>query len=69
MTRFAGFAVLVVGIFLVIWGANASESASSAVSKFFTGAATNKALYLIVGGAVAVLAGASMAWAPRRKPA
>jgi LPXTG-motif cell wall-anchored protein len=69
MRRFAGFAVFAVGIVLVVWGANASQSASSDISRFFTGAATNKALYLIVGGAVAVIAGASMAFSRRRKQA
>lgn len=50
MQRFAGFAVLVVGIVLIVWGANASQSVSSDISRFFTGAATNKAIYMIVGG-------------------
>ena len=69
MRRFAGLAVLVVGIVLVVWGANASQSVSSDISRFFTGAVTNKAIYLIVGGAVAVIAGASMAFPRRGKPA
>lgn len=69
MRRFAGLAVLVVGIVLVVWGSNASQSASSDISRFFTGAATNKAIYLIVGGAVAVIAGASMAFGRQGKRA
>ena len=68
MQRMAGILVLVVGIVLVVWGANASQSASSDISRFFTGAATNKAIYLIVGGAVAAIAGAAMAF-PRGKRA
>ena len=67
MQRLAGIVVLVVGIILVVYGVNASQSASSEISKFFTGAATNKALYLIVGGAIAVLAGVSMAATASRK--
>jgi len=67
--RFAGFAVLVVGIVLVVWGVNASESAGSEISKFFTGAATNKSIYLLVGGAVALMVGASMAFTGRGKSA
>jgi len=69
MQRFAGISVLVVGIVLVVWGANASESVSSDISRLFTGAVTNKAIYLIVGGTVALLAGASMAFTGRRKSA
>jgi hypothetical protein len=67
--RFAGIAVLVIGILLVVWGANASQSVSSEISKFFTGAATNKAIYMIMGGALAVLVGASLAFTQRGKRA
>jgi drug/metabolite transporter (DMT)-like permease len=69
MRRFVGIAVLVVGIVLIVWGANASQSVSSEISRFFTGAATNKSIYLIVGGTVALLAGASMAFTGRRRSA
>ena len=69
MQRFSGFAVLVVGIVLIVWGANASQSFSSDISRFFTGSATNKAIYLIVGGTVAVIAGASMAFTRRGRRA
>jgi len=67
--RFAGIAVLVVGIVLIVWGANASQSAGSEISKFFTGAATNKSIWLLVGGTVALIAGASMAFTGRSRNA
>src|SRR5258707_943364 len=60
MQKLAGFVVLAVGITLVVWGINASQSISSELSRFFTGAVTNKTIYLIVGGALAVIAGASL---------
>jgi drug/metabolite transporter (DMT)-like permease len=69
MQRFAGIAVLVVGIVLIVWGANASQSVSSDISRLFTGSVTNKAIYLIVGGTVALIAGASMAFTGRGKRA
>ena len=69
MQRFSGIAVVVVGIVLIVWGANASQSVSSEFSKIFTGAATNKSLYLIAGGTVALIAGASMAFTRRRRSA
>lgn len=69
MRNLAGIVVVVVGIILIVWGANASQSVSSDFSRIFTGSVTNKAIYLIVGGAVALVAGASMTWSSRRKRA
>ena len=67
MRNVAGIVVVVVGIVLIVWGANASQSVSSDISRFFTGSVTNKAIYLIVGGTVALIVGASMTWSGRRK--
>jgi len=67
--RFAGIAVLVVGIVLIVLGVNASQSFGSDVSRFFSGAVTNKSIYFLAGGALAVLAGASMAFSGRRRTA
>ena len=67
MQKLAGFVVLAVGIALVVWGVNSSQSVGSDISRFFTGAVTNKSVYLLVGGAVAVLAGASMAFTGRTR--
>ena len=50
-------ALLVVGIVLLVFGVNAYHSASSDVSRFFTGAPTDKALWLLIGGAIASIAG------------
>ncbi|MBF0523183.1 MAG: DUF3185 family protein [Candidatus Omnitrophica bacterium] len=51
--------LLVVGIVLLIFGLSAYHSASSDVSRFFTGAPTNKALWLLIGGAISSIAGFS----------
>jgi len=67
MNRAAGIAVLVVGILLVGWGINASNALSSGITRIFTGSPTNRAIYLMVGGAVLAIVGASMAWNPRRQ--
>ena len=48
---------LVVGVILLVFGFNAYHSASSDVSRFFTGAPTDKALWLLIGGFVAGIAG------------
>ena len=58
MNKAVGLALLVAGVFLLIAGVHASQSFSSDVSRFFTGAATNKAMWLMVGGTAAAFAGA-----------
>ena len=57
MNKSISAALLVVGIFLMIWGVSASESFSSDVSRFFTGSPTNKAMWLLVGGIAAAVVG------------
>ena len=69
MQKFAGIAVLVIGIVLIVWEASASQSLSSDISRLFTGSVTNKAIYLVVGGAVALIAGASIAFTGRPRSA
>jgi uncharacterized membrane protein len=49
--------LLVVGVILLVYGFNAYHSASSDVSRFFTGAPTDKALWLLIGGFVAGIVG------------
>ncbi len=58
MNKGIGLALLVVGIVLIILGASASDSVSSGVSRAFTGAPTNKTLWLLLGGAASAVAGA-----------
>jgi hypothetical protein len=58
MNKVLGLALIAAGIVAVIAGHNASQSFSSDVSRFFTGSATNKAMWLLVGGAAAIMAGA-----------
>ena len=50
-------AFLIVGVILLVFGFNAYHSASSDVSRFFTGAPTDKALWLLIGGVVAGIVG------------
>ena len=50
-------ALLVVGVILLVLGVNAYHSASSDVSRFFTGTPTDKALWLLIGGVIAGIAG------------
>ena len=57
MNRPVSLVLLVIGCVLVIYGISATESFSSDVSRLFTGAPTDRAIWLLVGGAVAALVG------------
>jgi hypothetical protein len=57
MNKGMSVALLVVGVILLVLGLNAYHSASSDVSRFFTGAPTDKSLWLLIGGVVAGIAG------------
>jgi len=57
MSRGLGIALLVVGVILLIFGINASHSVGSDISNLFNGKPTDKAVWLIVGGAAALVLG------------
>jgi hypothetical protein len=67
MNKGIGIALLVVGIVLIVFGFNASDSVSSDVSRTFTGAPTNKTLWMLLGGAAAAIVGAVMIFRPSSK--
>jgi drug/metabolite transporter (DMT)-like permease len=46
-----GLVALVVGVILVVYGINASDSLSSEVKEALEGTPTDKALWLLIGGA------------------
>ncbi len=64
MNKAIGLALLVAGVVLIIYGINASHSVTSHVSQAFTGTPTDKTLWLLVGGSVAAIVGAAMAFIP-----
>lgn len=57
MNRTLSLALLVGGIVLLIYGVSASDSIGSQFSRLFTGAPTDKTLWLLIGGGVAALVG------------
>ena len=57
MNKIASLALLVVGVVLVVIGISATNSFGSDVSRFFTGSPTNKAIWMLIGGAVALIVG------------
>ena len=59
MNKLISLGLIVGGGILIYFGINALESFSSDVSRFFTGTPTDKSVWLLIGGVVAVLAGIS----------
>ncbi|MEX2191328.1 MAG: DUF3185 family protein [Bacteroidota bacterium] len=57
MNKTISLALLAGGILLLIFGVIAYDSSSSDISRFFTGSATDKAIWLLVGGVVATILG------------
>jgi drug/metabolite transporter (DMT)-like permease len=57
MNRFIGIALLVVGVVLIVFGINASESFASDLSRFFTGSPTNRSIWLLIGGVASAALG------------
>jgi len=57
MNKTISLALLIVGIILLISGVAASDSAASGISRFFTGNPTDKTMWLMIGGLVAVVVG------------
>ena len=57
LTKGISVVLLAVGIMLVIWGINASNSFSSDISRFFTGSPTDRTVWLLIGGVVLIIAG------------
>jgi hypothetical protein len=57
MNKAISLALLVGGIVLIIYGISANDSTASGLSRFFTGNPTDKTMWLLIGGIVAVVVG------------
>jgi len=66
MNKSIGIALLVLGIVLIIFGINASNSIGSDFSRFFTGSPTNKSIWLLLGGIGSLIVGGAMSLRPAR---
>lgn len=60
MNKIISVALLVGGVVLIIFGIQATDSFSSDVSRIITGAPTNKAVWMLIGGIVAAIVGLTM---------
>lgn len=58
MNKGIGLALLAIGIALIVFGINASDSFASEVKRFFTGTPTDKSVWLLLGGIAATTIGA-----------
>lgn len=68
MMRIIGFVLLAVGLVLLIFGFNASQSVGEQVVEGVTGRFTNETMMFIIGGVAAMVAGAAMAiWGGDRR--
>src|ERR1700691_2227072 len=57
MPRITSIAILIVGVILLVYGFNASDSVSSSVSRAVSGTPTDKTVWLIALGVIGVIAG------------
>lgn len=57
MNKSVSLALLVIGVLLIAFGINASNSLSSEVSELFTGSPSDRAVWFLVGGAAAAIVG------------
>ncbi len=66
MNKPIGIALLAIGIVLIIFGINSSNSVGSDFSRFFTGSPTNKSIWMLIGGIASVIIGGIMTLRPAR---
>ena len=68
MQSIIGMALLVVGVVLIIFGMQASASVGSRLSELFTGAPSDRTIWLWVAGVAAAIVGVGLLLAGRRRP-
>jgi hypothetical protein len=57
MSKIPSIAFLVVGILLLVYGINASNSVTSSITQSVTGTPTDKSIWLIVLGVIGIVSG------------
>ena len=65
MRMMLGSLTVMLGVFLVIWGLDASDSLYSQVSRLVSGAPTDPSQWLLIGGFSALVIGMAMAFTRR----
>jgi ABC-type phosphate transport system permease subunit len=64
LRRLAGLLLLAAGVVLLVIGVRATESFGSQVSEFFSGAPSDRAVWFMLGGSLAIVLGAAAAALP-----
>ena len=59
MNKIISLGLIVIGAILIVFGVTAMDSFSSDVSRLFTGAPTDKAVWMFIAGVVAAVVGLS----------
>ena len=67
MQTIVGIALLVVGVVLILFGMQASASLGSRLAELFTGAPSDRTIWLVVVGVVAAIVGLGMVLVGRRR--
>jgi hypothetical protein len=57
MNRIVSLALLAGGVLLLVFGVNATNSASSDLSRLFTGTPSDRTIWMLVGGTAIAVAG------------
>lgn len=65
MNKPLAIAILVAGIILLAFGFNAGDSLASETKEALTGTPTDKSMWLIIGGAIAIIVGGFGAFSRR----
>ena len=67
MIRIIGLVLFAVGVTLLVFGYNASQTVGEQVVEGFTGRFTNQTMAYVIGGVAAIVGGAALAlWGGRR---
>ena len=67
MNRMISMGLVLGGIAMVVMGILAMDSFNSDVSRFFTGSPTDRSVWLLVGGVIAIVVGGSGALIPSKQ--
>lgn len=65
--RVLGIMMLVVGVMLLVFGLNATDSAADSVKEGLTGRYTDKTMWYLIGGGALAVGGALLAFAGGRR--
>jgi len=66
MQRIIGVICLVIGVLLLVWGHDITQSVDSQVKQLFTGAPTDRATYYYVAGTALALFGLFQIFWPKK---